>query len=467
MENRVALTDEELGFECGTKLFLANAFVAVLFGWMAWVPASLLYTATQVAVPGLPTGGGAIGLITAVCLGVAQVWAFVAAERFRDVSFRFNRTYLKVYRDKIVRTHILWEDVESVRLGAPYVVRTRQGTVVEIPFGALMSERFDNRSLKNQLESFQKPAAEPSPKKFGWFGLTGTLIGVPLLMASKRPPDVFRDAQGLSSSVWLQLLPFVIGAVGTVTGVLCLLIWLSLVTERKKAHPYRVATEGIWEGQKLTPWADVDRITRLGPKNMQIQIAFQKGSRQIIDCEKYLDGEDLREAILFMAPPQAVQQPTMGLGLLPGQTLISKSWTTQMDTLGCLGLVAIGAAVLSLAAISGLLGDPRRSDALGMGVLSFLLFVLLGGVMMLACYRVELNDTEVRLKRVLFPAKVILLDDIQSVEVRCLRAKDGPLDVMTLRSRDRSIGISSRLEKYGEFRDAIQCRVPADRIRYS
>ena len=287
----------------------------------------------------------------------------------------------------------------------PYRIRTRQGTVVEILFGALMSEKYEHRSLKNQLEGFQKPTTELSPAKFGWIGLVSLVIGLPLFLLAKKPVDVFGNPQGVSGMGWIQAMPSILGAAGTVIGLICLMTWLSLIADHKKNHPFRVATEGIWEGQNLIPWRDVERITRLGPNNKQLQLLNRNGSRQLIDCDKYLDGDDLREAILFMAPPGAMPAPSMGLGLLPGQTLIAKSWKTQTEALGCLGMTAIVAGGSGLIMSTGVMGVPQGPESGIMTAVGLLLALLLVSGINFISYTLGLSDTEIRFKRTLFPRK--------------------------------------------------------------
>src|SRR5471030_909976 len=99
MRNRAELTDDELGFACGTKLVFANIFVGIMLGSMAWVPVCLVYACLEFAIPGLPTHGAALAITTGLSLGGGVLWGVISAERYREISFRFNRVFLKVYRE--------------------------------------------------------------------------------------------------------------------------------------------------------------------------------------------------------------------------------------------------------------------------------------------------------------------------------------------------------------------------------
>jgi len=200
---------------------------------------------------------------------------------------------------------------------------------------------------------------------------------------------------------------------------------------------------------------------------MLIHIRLQKGPPRLIDCEKYADGTDLRDAILALAPHSLMKQSSIGKVLSPGETLTAKSWTTQRDSIGCLGVFAVLALVVIGTAATGHLSGAKPSDAVSFTALGLVFFQLIISVILLACYRLDLNETEIRFKRPLFPCRQIALHEIESVEIRSNRGKHGPIDLMTIRAKHASISFSSSLERYDEIRDSILSRVPAGKVRYS
>ena len=467
MRNRAALAEEELGFSCGIKLVLANIFVGILLGSMAWVPVSFIYAGLQFGFPGLPNGGMAIAITYGGCLVVGAIWGVLAAEKFRDISFRFNRQYLKVCRDGVVRYQILWEDVDRVKQGAPYVIRTRQGARVEIPSSVLLSERYDNRALKNQLATYAKPQVTPPPKKFAWIGFVSLIIGVPLLSVSKRPHEVFANADGLSSSTWLQIVPSILGCIGTVSGVFCLLFWISLLADKKKPHPYEIGEGGIREGKKLLTWTEIQHLNSFGAKDLQIQIRLLNGQQRVIDCEKFSNGVELRDAIFSTAPPVALLVEDVAKGLAVGHTLTANSWTTQGSVMGCLALFGVLGLLVAGMATTGKMTTSRPSDVAAVEVLGLLIFLLITTLIVYASYQIDLSENEIRFKRGIFPARSFGFKEIDAVEIRSNHTKNGPVDIMTIRAKSGAISFSSSLDKYGEIRDTILSRVPEAKVRYS
>jgi hypothetical protein len=467
MRNRAELTDEELEVSCGAKLTWANIFFGFMFGTVAWIPAAMIYMVVDFTFPTIFPRHAALPITMGTTIGGGILWGIIAAERYRDTSFRFNRMHLKVLRDRVVRTQILWEDVVSVKRGAPYVVETRQGLNVQLPGGLFLGEKFENRALLIQLSKYQKPERMPSAKRIAWIGSIGLAIGVPLMAIYKRPYDVFQSADGLSASLWLRLLPSVLGLTFTVLGMFYLMMLAAILGDRKKPHPFQITDEGIREGKKLTAWADIERLTRLGLNEMQIQLDLRKGSAMLIDCDKYTDGADLRDAILTHAPAPPEAETETRQSMMDGQTITASSLKTQGGALGCLACFALLGPVMVIFAASGKMAAKQPSDNLMFEILGWMLFAMIAGVIVLATYRLELIDGEIRQKRLLLPLRTVKYSEIDRIEIRANRGKNGPVDLFTIRSKGASITFSSRLERYGEIRDTILSRVPAGKVRYS
>lgn len=467
MRHRPDLTDKELTFSCGTRLVFTHLFLGIMVGYLAWIPASLIYASLQIGFPRLPSGGASLAITTGICGALGLMWAYAVSSRFRDLSFRFNSKSIKSYRDNVLRAEILWADVESVKPGIGYIVLSRHGSTIEVPFGALISERYENRALKNQLAKYEKPHKIPSPKRFAWIGGVGICIGVPLFAGSKRPYEVFANADGLSSAVWLGILPSVVGAVLTVIGVIYVSMALVLLGDRKKSHTYKLTDEGILEGNKLLRWAEIRQVSSLGLEDMQIQFWLHKGPKRLIDCQRYVDGAQLRDSILSARPILEMQNHLSVSERIPAQTITAKSWAGKLGPIGCISAFAILGLVIVFLTATGRMALNKPSDAMSFEALGVLSFLLMGSVAVLACYQVDLSESEICLRRVLFPRSRITFVEIAAVEIRSNQSKNGPVDLMTVRSKKATITFSSNLEKYDLISNFILERVPNERVKYS
>jgi hypothetical protein len=121
---------------------------------------------------------------------------------------------------------------------------------------------------------------------------------------------------------------------------------------------------------------------------------------------------------------------------------------------------------MSVLAATGHLGLTRPGDAEGFEVLGFVLFLFMAVVFPIACYRVDLDENRIRIRRPLFPTRKIELSEIKSVEFRTHLGSQDRYDSLTVRSNDCRITFTSDINHYRHLRDAILDRVPSERIRH-
>ena len=463
VDHRKELSEEVLGFDFNPSLKRMNAFLGFCLGYMVGTPVFAAIESVTFLFPALSFPKNAYFFFLGLSSVVGLIWGYLAGAKYDGFSVRFNKDSLTLYKDRISKQQVLWTDVLPIRRSWNMVIETRQGLSIEIPMMVLRDSTHEVRALSNHLKKFVPAPKAPNAMK--WLVVTALLfvVGVALLISFPKPKEVFADADPGQVVTWLRAIPAVLGGVLAQIGVFGLLACASILMNKKKPSPYHVTDEGIVLKGKQLWWVDLKEMKRSGSQDMVLRLVPKKGRTWEVYCQRYIDGEQLRDSILAHSLVLA-KVPNIDFMQTPIVVRLGRDQRGSVIFIAGFGVLMLAIAICSLG-FHGLATRPGDTPVIGyIGAFGAPLFL---GLALLAWKTVTLSGEGLISKWLIFPPRVIRLSDIQTIEIRTVQSKDRTYDCLIVKSAKAKIGASSSMSQYAELRDALLSVVPGEKIRLS
>lgn len=463
VDHRKELSEEVLGFDFNPSLKRMNAVLGFSLGYLFGSPLFAIVVAITFVFPQVSYPKNAYSYFLGLSSVVGLIWGYLAGAKYDGFSVRFNKDSLTLCKDRIAKQQVLWADVLPLKRSWNTVIETRQGLSIEIPMMVLRDSTHEVRALSNHLKRLIPPSKSPNVTK--WLVVTLLLfaVGLALLMSCPKPKEVFADADPGQIGTWLRAIPAVLGGVMAQLGVFGFLACVSMLANKKKPSPYHVTDEGIVLKGKQLRWADLKEIKRSGSQDMVLKLVPEKGRTWEVYCQRYCDGEQLRDSILAHSP-LLVTASNIDFTQTPIVVRLGSDQRGSVIFIAGFGVLMLAIAICSLG-FHGLATRPDEPPVIGyIGALGAPLFF---APVLLVWKTVTLSGDGLICKWLIGPPRVIRLSGIHSIEIRTVQSKDRTYDCLIVQGANAKIGASSSMTKYAELRDALLTVVPGEKIRLS